>query len=214
MEIDGDQVIWIDHENRRTPFPLPNHERPAIHNSLSRAAIYLGDEPEELILAQAGDELRFYHFHNGRLTAISDAYDNRLRVSRDRQQRIQRLDNGAGRALLLRYDRAHLIAVDYQRFVPAQTLAEATWHTEQTLVSYRYDECDQLIEASNAAGESERYDYDDRHVIFAAATGRWREFLLGVGTVRQGGALRPALGVVCADGCVLRLGRPGQRHGS
>jgi RHS repeat-associated protein len=164
LEIDGDQVIWIDHENRRTPFPLPSSERPAIHNSLSRAAIYLGAEPEELILAQAGDDTRFYHFHNGRLTAISDAYDNRLRITRDRQQRIQRLDNGAGRALLLRYDRAHLIAVDYQVFVPAQTLDEA-WHTEQTLVSYHYDECAQLIEASNAAGESERYDYDDRHVI-------------------------------------------------
>ncbi|MGF6489950.1 RHS repeat-associated core domain-containing protein [Pseudomonas frederiksbergensis] len=164
LEIDGDQVIWIDHENRRTTFPLPSIERPAIHNSLSRAAIYLGADPEELILAQAGDDTRFYHFHNGRLTAISDGYDNRLRITRDRQQRIQRLDNGAGRALLLRYDRAHLIAVDYQVFVPAQTLAEA-WHTEQTLVSYRYDECDQLIEASNAAGESERYDYDDHHVI-------------------------------------------------
>ncbi|MCO8310403.1 RHS repeat protein [Pseudomonas mandelii] len=164
LEIDGDTVIWIDHENRRTTFPLPSIERPAIHNSLSRAAIYLGEDPEELILAQAGDDTRFYHFHNGRLTAISDAYNNRLRITRDRQQRIQRLDNGAGRALLLRYDRAHLIAVDYQVFVPAQTLDEA-WHTEQTLVSYHYDECSQLIEASNAAGESERYDYDDRHVI-------------------------------------------------
>ncbi|UVM33558.1 RHS repeat protein [Pseudomonas sp. B21-019] len=164
LEIDGDQVIWIDHENRRTTFPLPSSERPAIHNSLSRAAIYLGDAPEELILAQAGDDTRFYHFHHGRLTAISDAYDNRLRITRDRQERIQRLDNGAGRALLLRYDRAHLIAVDYQCFRPAQTLAEA-WHTEQTLVSYHYDERDQLIEASNAAGEGERYDYDDRHVI-------------------------------------------------
>ena len=51
LEIDGDTVIWIDHENRRTTFPLPTRERPAIHNSLSRAAIYLGDEPEELILA-------------------------------------------------------------------------------------------------------------------------------------------------------------------
>ncbi|MGF6225531.1 RHS repeat-associated protein [Pseudomonas frederiksbergensis] len=87
-----------------------------------------------------------------------------MRITRDRQQRIQRLDNGAGRALLLRYERSHLIAVDYQVFVPAQTLDEA-WHTEQTLVSYRYDECAQLIEASNAAGESERYDYDDQHVI-------------------------------------------------
>ena len=164
LEIDGETVIWIDHENRRTTFPLPNSERPAIHNSLSRAAIYLGDEPEELILAQAGDDARFYHFHNGRLTTISDAYDNRLRITRDRQDRIKRLDNGAGRALRLRYDRSHLVAVDYQVFVPAQTLDEA-WHTEQTLVSYSYDERDHLIEATNAAGESERYDYDDQHVI-------------------------------------------------
>ena len=164
LEIDGDTVIWIDHENRRTTFPLPSFERPAIHNSLSRAAIYLGDDPEELILAQAGDDTRFYHFRNGRLTAISDGYDNRLRITHDHRDRLQRLDNGAGRALLLRYDRAHLIAVDYQRFVPADTLGEA-WVTEQTLVQYRYDERARLIEASNAAGERERYDYDDRHVI-------------------------------------------------
>ncbi|MHC8393738.1 RHS repeat-associated core domain-containing protein [Pseudomonas sp. LB3P93] len=164
LEIDDDTVIWIDHENRRTAFPLPSSERPAIHNSLSRAAIYLGNEPEELILAQAGDEARFYHFHNGFLTAISDAYDNRLRIARDRQDRIQRLDNGAGRALLLRYERSHLVAVDYQVFVPAPSLEEA-WKTEQTLVSYRYDERARLIEATNAANESERYDYDDQHVI-------------------------------------------------
>jgi RHS repeat-associated protein len=164
LEIDGETVIWVDHENRRTAFPLPNIERPAIHNSLSRAAIYLGEEPEELILAQAGETPRFFHFQNGFLTAISDAYDNRLRITRDRQDRIKRLDNGAGRALLLRYVRNHLIAVDYQQFRPAQTLDEA-WHTEQTLVSYDYDERHRLIAAINAAGESERYDYDDQHVI-------------------------------------------------
>ncbi|AWM89904.1 type IV secretion protein Rhs [Pseudomonas sp. 31-12] len=164
LEIDGETVIWIDHENRRTTFPLPSSARPAIHNSLSRAAIYLGNEPEELILAQAGDEARFYHFHNGFLTAISDGYDNRLRITRDRQGRIQRLDNGAGRALLLRYERSHLVAVDYQVFAPAQTLEEA-WQTEQALVCYRYDERSRLIEATNAADESERYDYDDQHVI-------------------------------------------------
>ncbi|WP_221178764.1 DUF6531 domain-containing protein, partial [Pseudomonas frederiksbergensis] len=28
LEIEGDQVIWIDHENRRTTFPLPSIERP------------------------------------------------------------------------------------------------------------------------------------------------------------------------------------------
>ncbi|MEZ1318436.1 RHS repeat-associated core domain-containing protein [Pseudomonas fluorescens] len=164
LEIDGAEVLWIDHENRRTAFPLPTIERPAIHNSLSCAAIYRGDEPEELILAQAGDAVRFHHFINGQLTAISDGYGNRLRLVRDRLGRLQRLENGAGRALLLRYEHRHLVAVDYQVFVPAQTL-DQSWVTEQTLVSYRYNERGQLIEARNAAGESERYDYDDQHVI-------------------------------------------------
>ncbi|WP_426205102.1 RHS repeat-associated core domain-containing protein [Pseudomonas sp. TWP3-1] len=159
LEIDGDAVVWVDHENRRTRFPLPSVARPAIHNSLSRAAIFLGDEPEELILALAGETARFYHFRAGRLTAISDAYDNRLLVSRDRQDRIQRLDNGAGRCLFLRYERTHLVAVDYQ------VLREAVWRSQQTLVSYRYDARQRLIEATNAVGDSERYDYDDQHVI-------------------------------------------------
>ncbi len=159
LEFDGDVVVWVDHENRRTRFPLPSVERPAIHNSLSRAAIFLGEEPEELILALAGDAARFYHFRAGRLTAVSDSYDNRLRVLRDRSDRVQRLDNGAGRSLLLRYERAHLIGVEYQIF------REGDWHTEQPLVSYRYDAQQRLIEATNAAGDSERYDYDDQHVI-------------------------------------------------
>ncbi|WP_392886756.1 RHS repeat-associated core domain-containing protein [Pseudomonas migulae] len=164
LEIDGESVIWIDHENRRTVFPLPSVERPVIHNSLSRAAIYLGEEPEELILALAGEASRFCHFRTGRLTAISDAYGNRLTVQRDTSDRIIRLDNGVGRSLRLRYDRRHLAAVEYQSFHPADTLEDA-WHTEQTLVAYRYDACHRLIEATNALGESERYDYDDQHVI-------------------------------------------------
>jgi RHS repeat-associated protein len=164
LELGDEQVVWVDHENRRTTFPLPSVERPVIHNSLSRAAIYLGNEPEELILAQAGDDARFYHFHNGRLTAISDAYDNRLRITRDRQDRIQRLDNGAGRSLLFCYERRHLVAIEYQSFHSTNAVGE-TWRTEQTLVFYRYDARQRLIEATNAAGESERYDYDDQHVI-------------------------------------------------
>uniref|UniRef100_UPI00210B33E7 DUF6531 domain-containing protein n=1 Tax=Pseudomonas sp. H1h TaxID=1397280 RepID=UPI00210B33E7 len=161
LAFDGDAVVWIDHENRSTRFPLPSVERPAIHNSLSRAAIFLGDEPEELIVALAGDAARFYHFRAGRLGAISDAYGNRLTVSRDHQERIVRLDNGAGRSLLLRYDRSQLVAVDYQSFGSDGT----GWHTEQTLISYRYDARQRLLEATHSVGDSERYDYDDAHVI-------------------------------------------------
>ncbi|WP_431081095.1 RHS repeat-associated core domain-containing protein [Pseudomonas thivervalensis] len=164
LELDGEQVTWVDQENRRTLFPLPTTQRPAIHNSLARAAIYLGTEPDELIVAQPGENAPFLHFRDGHLIALSDRYDNRLSVQRNIHGDISRLDNGAGRSLRLRYQQRHLIAVDYQSFHPAITLDDA-WRTEQTLVSYRYDGRFRLIEATNAAGESERYDYDDRHVI-------------------------------------------------
>ncbi|WP_457968008.1 DUF6531 domain-containing protein [Pseudomonas sp. R4-84] len=162
--IDGEQVTWIDQENRRTTFPRPSLQRPAIHNSLARAAIYLSNEPDELIVAQPGEDAPFLHFRDGHLTALSDRYDNRLTVQRNIYGDISRLDNGAGRCLRLRYEHRHLVAIEYQSFHPALTLDEA-WRTEQTLVTYRYDARSRLIEATNAAGESERYDYDDQHVI-------------------------------------------------
>jgi len=168
VEINGDEVIWTDHENRATPFPLPSQQRPAITNSLSRAAIFIGDDPSELVLAQAGNRLSFYHFrYNSKgatLIAISDSYGNRLHITRDIHGRIKRLDNGAGRALLLRYDRKHIVAVDYQQFLPADTLEDA-WNTVQTLVTYSYDAQHRLIEAKTAAGEAEHYRYNDQHVI-------------------------------------------------
>jgi RHS repeat-associated protein len=168
VEVNGDEVIWTDHENRATPFPLPSQQRPAITNSLSRAAIFIGDEPSELVLAQAGSRPSFYHFrYNSKgatLIAISDSYGNRLHITRDIHGRIKRLDNGAGRALLLRYDRKHIIAVDYQQFIPADNLEDA-WNTLQTLVTYSYDAQHRLIEAKNAAGEAEHYRYNDQHVI-------------------------------------------------
>ncbi|MCC6076273.1 DUF6531 domain-containing protein, partial [Pseudomonas sp. GCM10022188] len=166
--IDDGQVTWIDQENRRTSFPLPDRQRPAINNRLSKAAIFLGDDPAELVLAQAGDRPRFYHFlHDGRvgdLVAISDAYGNRLHVSRDLGGRISRLSNGAGRALAFRYAQGRIQTVDYQQQVPANT-EEASWRSVQTLVSYVYSAGGQLLEARNALGEVERYRYDDRHVI-------------------------------------------------
>ncbi|WP_434580183.1 RHS repeat protein [Pseudomonas sp. Z5-35] len=162
--IEGEQVIWIDQENRRTTFPRPNIQRPAIHNSLARAAIYMSSEPDELIIAQPGDGAPFLHFRDGHLIALSDRYDNRLTIQRNIYGDISRLDNGARRCLRLRYEHRHLVAIDYQSF-HLELLPDEAWRTEQTLVSYRYDARWRLIEATNAAGESERYDYDDQHVI-------------------------------------------------
>ncbi|WP_134435009.1 DUF6531 domain-containing protein, partial [Pseudomonas azotoformans] len=157
----GDAVVWTDHENRSTTLPLPTASRPAITNSLAEAAIYLGAVPDELVLAQAS---RFYHFRDGVLTAISDAYDNRLRISRDFLGRVERVDNGVGRSLFLRYASGRIVAVDYQIH---RVLDEGpfVWVTEQTVVSYTYDDLGRLVSATNAVGESEVYRYDEQHVI-------------------------------------------------
>ncbi|SNY11828.1 Rhs family protein [Pseudomonas fluorescens] len=161
LVVDGDSVVWTDHENRSTALPLPSAARPVITNSLAEAAIYLGALPDELVLAQAS---RFYHFRDGLLTAISDAYDNRLRVVRDRLGRIERLDNGAGRSLFLRYAFGRIVAVDYQVH-RAKGPEPFEWVTEQTVVAYAYDDLGRLVSATNAVGESEVYRYDDQHVI-------------------------------------------------
>ncbi|TFY84061.1 RHS repeat protein, partial [Pseudomonas kairouanensis] len=161
LSVVGDSVVWTDHENRSTALPLPTTTRPAITNSLAEVAIYLGDLPDELVLAQAS---RFYHFVNGTLTAISDAYGNRLRISRDFGGRIERVDNGAGRSLFLRYESGRIVAVEYQ-IQRAKDYEPYVWVTEQSVVSYAYDELGRLVSATNAVGETETYRYDDQHVI-------------------------------------------------
>nr|WP_174248212.1 RHS repeat-associated core domain-containing protein [Pseudomonas chlororaphis] len=168
LQLDDDGVLWTDNENRRTRFPMPTEQRPAITNSLAEAAIFLGDAPGELILTQAGQSSRFYHFRAGRLTTISDAYDNQLHISYDLVDRIQRIDNGAGRCLFLRYDDSHIAAVDYQQRRPEYNERgerQEPWLTVQTLVSYQYNARHQLISATNAVGEIEHYRYDKQHVI-------------------------------------------------
>ncbi|WP_083207144.1 RHS repeat-associated core domain-containing protein [Pseudomonas sp. 24 R 17] len=161
VTVSGDSVVWTDHENRSTTLPLPSVSRPAITNSLAEAAIYLGSLPDELVLAQAS---RFYHFRDGVLTAISDAYDNRLRIFRNYLGQIERLDNGVGRSLFLRYASGRIVAVDYQ-IERAVDDGPFVWVTEQNVVSYAYDAAGRLVSATNAVGESEVYRYDDQHVI-------------------------------------------------
>ncbi|MCU0122215.1 RHS repeat protein [Pseudomonas sp. B2M1-30] len=168
LQLDDEGVLWTDNENRQTRFPMPTEQRPAITNSLAQAAIFLGDAPGELILTQAGSKARFYHFRAGRLITISDAYDNRLHISYDLVDRIQRIDNGAGRSLLLRYDNRHIVAVDYQQQRSEYNdrgERQDPWLTIQTLVTYCYNAQNQLVSSTNAVGETEHYRYNQQHVI-------------------------------------------------
>ncbi len=172
LAVVGDSLVWTDHENRSSTFALPSIARPAIRNSLAEAAICLGASPDELIVTQAA---RRYHFRDTLLTSISDAYDNRLHISRDATGHIQRLSNQAGQALLLRYEQAHIVAVDYQTFDAQSPLSDA-WITRQTLVSYRYDAHQRLVEATNAAGQSERYRYDAQQVMLQRSSAAGASF--------------------------------------
>lgn len=171
LQRDDDGLLWTDSENRQTRFVWPGAQRPAITCAQVNAAIYLGDTDGELIIAQAGKHCRFFHFQNLKLSAVSDAYGNRLNIDWH-LGRLQRIDNGAGRALLLRYQQGLLCAVDYQHYDDSHESGDARgqqradrWCTLHTLVTYRYNDAGQLTGASNALQETEQYRYDAWHVI-------------------------------------------------
>ncbi|KAF1006992.1 MAG: hypothetical protein GAK32_02365 [Pseudomonas fluorescens] len=102
---------------------------------------------------------RSHHASDGVLTALCDAYGNQVFISRDTSGRIQRLGNGAGHALHLRYEQDHIAAVDYQ------LQHGNAWSTRNTLVSYRYDALWRLIQATYANGEIEHYRYNEQHLM-------------------------------------------------
>ncbi|WP_286089103.1 RHS repeat-associated core domain-containing protein [Pseudomonas sp. MWU13-3659] len=168
LQADGQGVVWCDHENRRTRFPMPDSRRPFICNSLSNAAIFLGEAEGELVIAEAGERPRYLHFIDGRLVALSDAYDNRLTLGHDRAGRLEHVDNGAGNRLYLAYQGSRLVALELQVRQPlldAKGREQAPWVRVATLASYHYNDAGQLTEACNGLDERERYRYDAANVI-------------------------------------------------
>lgn len=165
LQFDAQGVLWTDHENRQLRLPRPDRQRPQIHNSLAQAAIFLGSERNELILAQAGPTPRYLHFIGEQLTKISDAYGNHLVIQRGPGGRIERVINGTRHALCLRYEQRRLIAVDLQQLQPDGDFSQDAWLTLHTPVRYQYNQAGQLIAARNALDETEQYRYDARHVI-------------------------------------------------
>ncbi|EHG6663814.1 RHS repeat protein [Salmonella enterica subsp. enterica serovar Nigeria] len=172
LTFDGDTVVWRDHEGLRVTFPEPQDTRPHLINPLAEAAIYREPNGQDYVLAQASGA-GFYHFRRqkarARLTAISDAYGNRLEVTYDAAGRIAYVCN-RNSALRLAFvyndsDSTHIYAVQIQRFYLHLRENESAWHPEQTVIQYGYNESGQLVSATNVAGETEQYLYDDQHRI-------------------------------------------------
>ncbi|WRQ75750.1 DUF6531 domain-containing protein [Pseudomonas saxonica] len=211
LQEDGDELLWTDHENRQTRFPRPTAQRPAITNSLARAAIYLGEKDGELILAQAGATRRFYHFQDFKLIAISDAYGNRLTITH-RDGRLHRIEDKFERALMLRYHNNRLCAVDYQYYDHSREFIE---RSDEHYAKYRvrlerwtHPAHPRLLQLQRRRPTDRRRQRPARNRALplrrrprhpGTATGRWRDVLLGVATPRQTGALHPPLEQLRAD---------------
>lgn len=167
LKIKDNKVYWTNEENITTILPLPTQQLPMGVNHQAEAAIYLGKDPSEFILVQTSGQ-GFYHFkrtNSGlQLEAISDKYNNRIIITRNNVGQIHRVHNCAGRGLLFHYHNSHIIAVDYQQQLAGDT-EERSWKTIQRIVSYEYNQQNQLIKTSNALGESENYQYDQQNVI-------------------------------------------------
>ena len=161
LERRGETLIWRDNESLAIELPLPSATMPMITNRVSEAAAYLGDQTDEVILAKAGSP--FLHFswqgNEGRLTAISDVYGNRLTVCPDAEGRPCWVEHDGGLALRLVYQQAHLTAIELQRF------DGINWQPQATLQRYHYDDAGHLVAAENGAGEREHYRYRSDGVI-------------------------------------------------
>lgn len=162
-----DNVLWTNDENLTTELPLPTQAVPIGINNQAEAAIYWGKDESEIILAQAHGQ-GFYHFKRtisgAYLDYISDKYDNSIIIERNLDGHICRIHNTAGTGLFIHYQNNHITGVDYQQYT-ADSNGKATWQTLQPLVRYAYNVDNQLISATNAADESEYYQYDELNVI-------------------------------------------------
>ncbi|MFL7026819.1 RHS repeat-associated core domain-containing protein [Enterovibrio norvegicus] len=162
---DGGKLFWKDAEGKRTELPEPNKSRPAIYNDLAGAAVFLGEKPNEYVLAQAGQP--FHHFSRkgstARLSAISDNYNNRLTLEYDGYDRPIAIINEHGIALWFVYQNGLISSIEFRTLKTDG--ANKEWITERTSFTYHYNDDNQLIDALNTAGEGEHYQYDTDNVI-------------------------------------------------
>ncbi|MGO1296474.1 MAG: DUF6531 domain-containing protein, partial [Vibrio sp.] len=160
------KVHWRNDENATVVLPEPSTTRPAIYNLMGGAAVFLGDKPNEYIVA--APDSNFLHFEResdtGYLSKISDNYGNTLLITRDRLKRPQAVINPTGIALWLDYQHDCISRIELRTFSDDDS-GQRQWHTERVLRRYHYDQAGHLIAERNEANEGEDYTYDSEHVI-------------------------------------------------
>ncbi|SHO55717.1 RHS repeat-associated core domain-containing protein [Vibrio quintilis] len=162
LTVEGDEIIWNDDESKLTRFPRPTRQKPAIVNRLAEAGAFLADNGEIVIISDS----RFYYFRlsgdSGQLNRIEDQYGHQLHIGY-LDSRPVRVYTDTNLKFELVYELGLIKQVDLYVYLREKD----EWQFVQTQVTYDYNDQAQLISATNANGETERYTYDDQHVILS-----------------------------------------------
>ncbi|SJL84295.1 RHS repeat-associated core domain-containing protein [Vibrio palustris] len=162
LRVDGDDIIWKDSESKLTRYPRPTRQLPAVTNTMAGSAAFLNQDDNIVILSDDKHYIFELDGDVGKLLTIKDKYDHQLHIKYDNNQRPVEVSTDTNVKYVLTYNDQSLIKnVDlYARQANSQE-----WQLAQTQVRYAYNERQQLIAASNANGEVEKYTYDELHVI-------------------------------------------------
>lgn len=168
--VDG-HIIWLDHENLTTTLPLPDKHIPIGVNPMGKAAIWLGQREGEYLLSSSALDGWVMHVEcvaalgKGVVTGFS-RHQQHLQVLYENGLPV-RLENPAGVALRLRYDNTphgvRLMSVTRAHYGP--THMPETGHKSFVVMRYEYDAQGQLCAATNAGGETERYEYREDNLF-------------------------------------------------
>ncbi|NRD75045.1 RHS domain-containing protein [Shewanella sp. VB17] len=184
LSVEGDEIVWHNSESAQIRLPKPSQDLPIITNRMAGAAAFFGGEHSIIIQSEAG---LYYHFamggdinaaSQGLLTQISDKYDHRLVIGRDKDNQVVSITNESGLRFALVYgddELAHLIS-HVELYHKKTVQDDEQWVFICTQISYQYNEAQQLIAATNVLGDTERYRYDEQHVIQARTLAGGAEF--------------------------------------
>ncbi|MGF1770389.1 DUF6531 domain-containing protein [Enterovibrio makurazakiensis] len=160
----GKDVIWTDAENKQTRFPKPSRKLPIITNTTAHAAAYFDENERIVTIAENGQRFHFKAKEDEwLLDEISDKYHHRLLIQHDNHNRVETVTTESGLRFRLIYQDLLLSRVDL--YHKKEQDERPVWVFIHTQAEYSYNESEQLIAATNASGETERYQYDDHNVI-------------------------------------------------
>ncbi|MFC0228837.1 RHS repeat-associated core domain-containing protein [Serratia aquatilis] len=181
----GEAIAWFfDDENRVTRFLLPTPQTPVTTNRLGGGVISLKqDEFSNEYCVQWSEGQGTYHFlRDGDASwfrGISDNYGNRVNTSYDNQGRLATLGHDEARLCFSYDDPVYpqgISQVRLQAHNHGSHSAETYWQPGTVVAHYVYNAQQQLVSATNAAGETEHYRYRDDHVILCRTLAGGAEF--------------------------------------